>query len=102
VAKEVDEHAFFHLGVRRDEDQLRAPLCLKMIDDRYSPFEWNIYPFHFSDGDNWSGGHRALRRTPHGGAPPGRQRVLLRPGEVAYGSGQFKKTSTASSRRTSG
>ena len=25
-----------------------------MIDDEYPPTEWNIYPFHFSDGDNWS------------------------------------------------
>ena len=25
-----------------------------MIDDEYPPSEWNIYPFHFSDGDNWS------------------------------------------------
>ena len=27
-----------------------------MIEERYSPDEWNIYPFHFSDGDNWGGG----------------------------------------------
>jgi len=25
-----------------------------MIDDDFPPSEWNIYPFHFSDGDNWS------------------------------------------------
>jgi uncharacterized sporulation protein YeaH/YhbH (DUF444 family) len=25
-----------------------------MIEDEYPPDEWNIYPFHFSDGDNWS------------------------------------------------
>jgi uncharacterized sporulation protein YeaH/YhbH (DUF444 family) len=30
-------------------------LCEKIIDSDYSPSEWNIYPFHFSDGDNWSG-----------------------------------------------
>ena len=29
-------------------------LCSQMIDERYAPEEWNIYPFHFSDGDNWS------------------------------------------------
>jgi hypothetical protein len=27
-----------------------------MIDERYPHNEWNIYPFHFSDGDNWGGG----------------------------------------------
>ena len=26
----------------------------QLIDDHYPPEEWNIYPFHFSDGDNWS------------------------------------------------
>ena len=29
-------------------------LCSKMIEDEYPVDEWNIYPFHFSDGDNWS------------------------------------------------
>jgi len=26
-----------------------------MITEDYDPSEWNIYAFHFSDGDNWSG-----------------------------------------------
>ena len=30
-------------------------LCEKIITTDYSPSDWNIYPFHFSDGDNWSG-----------------------------------------------
>jgi hypothetical protein len=25
-----------------------------MIDEKYDPNLWNIYAFHFSDGDNWS------------------------------------------------
>jgi uncharacterized protein len=29
-------------------------LCAKMIDEEFPPSEWNIYPFQFSDGDNWS------------------------------------------------
>jgi uncharacterized sporulation protein YeaH/YhbH (DUF444 family) len=28
--------------------------CLKIIEADYPQGEWNIYPFHFSDGDNWS------------------------------------------------
>jgi hypothetical protein len=31
-------------------------LCNDIINQRYSPEEWNIYPFHFSDGDNWGDG----------------------------------------------
>ena len=29
-------------------------LCLKIIEADYPADLWNIYPFHFSDGDNWS------------------------------------------------
>jgi uncharacterized sporulation protein YeaH/YhbH (DUF444 family) len=29
-------------------------LAVQMIEHEYPPGEWNIYPFHFSDGDNWS------------------------------------------------
>ena len=25
-----------------------------MIDEEFDPGQWNIYGFHFSDGDNWS------------------------------------------------
>ncbi len=27
-----------------------------MINKEFPPEDWNIYPFHFSDGDNWGGG----------------------------------------------
>ncbi len=30
-------------------------LCDKIIDRRYPPENWNIYAFHFSDGENWIG-----------------------------------------------
>ncbi len=28
----------------------------QLIEQKYSPQEWNIYVFQFSDGDNWNGG----------------------------------------------
>ena len=31
-------------------------LCNKIIEDEYPQELWNTYVFHFSDGDNWSGG----------------------------------------------
>jgi uncharacterized sporulation protein YeaH/YhbH (DUF444 family) len=92
VAKEVDEHTFFHLkesGGTKISSALR--MCLKMIDDRYSPFEWNIYPFHFSDGDNWSGGDtaRCVNLLTEELLPAVN---VFCYGQVksAYGSGQFK------------
>jgi uncharacterized sporulation protein YeaH/YhbH (DUF444 family) len=29
-------------------------LCNELIDAEFDPEHWNIYAFHFSDGDNWS------------------------------------------------
>jgi len=27
----------------------------QIVQEHFNPHEWNIYLFHFSDGDNWSG-----------------------------------------------
>ncbi|SEN52863.1 hypothetical protein SAMN05444955_113102 [Lihuaxuella thermophila] len=52
-AKEVSEEAFFTKG------ESGGTICssayrkaLEIIDSRYPPQRYNIYPFHFSDGDN--------------------------------------------------
>lgn len=53
-AKEVDENQFFSLGDSGGTRMSSAySLCLKLIEKRYNPREWNIYPFLFSDGYNW-------------------------------------------------
>lgn len=53
-AKEVDEHTFFTLGESGGTKVSSAyRLALDIIKERYNPQDWNIYPFHFSDGDNW-------------------------------------------------
>ncbi len=55
-AREVDENTFYK--TRESGGTLISSaykLCQKIIDTDYSPSNWNIYPFHFSDGDNWSG-----------------------------------------------
>lgn len=55
MAKEVDRETFFH--TRESGGTMISSaykLCWKLIEDNYPPSEWNIYPFHFSDGDNWS------------------------------------------------
>ncbi len=56
-AREVDRHTFFH--TRESGGTMISSaytLCNRLIDEQYPPDEWNIYPFHFSDGDNWGGG----------------------------------------------
>lgn len=55
TAKEVDEETFFR--TRESGGTLISSalkLCREIITTDYNPQEWNIYPFHFSDGDNWS------------------------------------------------
>ncbi len=29
-------------------------MCAELIEKEFDPNSWNIYAFHFSDGDNWS------------------------------------------------
>ncbi|MBK8179103.1 MAG: DUF444 family protein [Planctomycetes bacterium] len=93
AAKIVDRESFFHLRESGGTKISSAyELCLAQIQTRYRPEDWNIYAFHYSDGDNWS-----ARDTE-------RCMALLRDellprvnqfcyGQVksAYGSGQFKK-----------
>lgn len=55
-AKEVDEKTFFSTSESGGTLISSAyKLCQKIIEDEYPLDRWNIYPFHFSDGDNWSG-----------------------------------------------
>jgi sporulation protein YhbH len=55
VAREVDRDTFFR--TRESGGTMISSaykLCAALVDQHYPPDEWNIYPFHFSDGDNWS------------------------------------------------
>ncbi|HHO50164.1 MAG TPA: DUF444 family protein [Deltaproteobacteria bacterium] len=55
TAREVDRETFFR--TRESGGTLISSaykLCLEILEHEYPPEEWNIYPFHFSDGDNWS------------------------------------------------
>jgi len=55
TAREVDRDTFFR--TRESGGTMISTayrLASTIIDDSYPVDEWNIYPFHFSDGDNWS------------------------------------------------
>ncbi|MFQ5676733.1 MAG: DUF444 family protein, partial [bacterium] len=54
VAREVDRETFYH--TRESGGTIISSaykLADRMIKEVYDPSEWNIYMFHFSDGDNW-------------------------------------------------
>ncbi len=56
TAREVDQNTFYR--TRESGGTLISSayrLALKIIEENYPLDEWNIYLFHFSDGDNWSG-----------------------------------------------
>lgn len=53
-AREVDEETFFRLGESGGTRVSSAyELALEVIARRFPPDRWNVYPVHFSDGDNW-------------------------------------------------
>ena len=54
VAKEVDEHTFYHT---RESGGTRISSAYQVAHDlihkQFPVSEWNVYCFQFSDGDNW-------------------------------------------------
>lgn len=58
-AHEVSEEQFFTRGVGGGTKCSSAnKLALDIIDERYPANRYNVYPLHFSDGDNWSGDNK--------------------------------------------
>lgn len=93
MAKEVDRETFFH--TRESGGTMISSaykLAAEIIETDYPPSEYNIYPFHFSDGDNWSADDTRLcmevlreRLLPVGNV------FCYGQVESPYGSGQFIK-----------
>ncbi|BDG08128.1 DUF444 family protein [Anaeromyxobacter paludicola] len=93
VAREVDRETFFH--TRESGGTMISSaykLCREIIDTDYGAAAWNVYPFHFSDGDNWSADDTRLcvdlLRT---GILPNVNLFCYGQVESPYGSGQFIK-----------
>jgi hypothetical protein len=93
VAREVDQHTFFHVkesGGTKISSALS--LCSEIIRRDFNPAEWNIYPFHFSDGDNWgSEDTRRCIEILENEIFPASNVFCYGQVKSAYGSGQFKK-----------
>ncbi len=54
VAREVDKETFYH--TRESGGTIISSaykLADALIEENYAPSDWNVYIFHFSDGDNW-------------------------------------------------
>jgi uncharacterized sporulation protein YeaH/YhbH (DUF444 family) len=93
TAKEVDEDTFFR--TRESGGTLISSafkLCQNIIETDYNPAEWNIYPFHFSDGDNWSADDtKVCLKLLDDYLLPNSNMFCYGQVESRYGSGQFYK-----------
>jgi sporulation protein YhbH len=93
VAREVDRDTFFH--TRESGGTMISSaykLALDIIESEYAPTSWNVYPFHFSDGDNWSADDtRVCVETLRDRILPAVNLFAYGQVESPYGSGQFIK-----------
>ena len=92
-AREVDRDTFFR--TRESGGTLISSaykLCLEILQADYPASDWNIYPFHFSDGDNWSASDtRACLELLKSQIIPMSNQFSYAQVDSPYGSGQFIK-----------
>ena len=93
VAKEVDEHTFYHT---RESGGTRISsayqVCAELIDRQFSPEEWNIYGFQFSDGDNWGEDNEASLQILRERMIPHLNLFCYGQVESPYGSGEYLRS----------
>jgi uncharacterized sporulation protein YeaH/YhbH (DUF444 family) len=89
-AQEVDQHTFYHLRESGGTAISSAYLLADQIIDQDHPLDaWNIYAFHFSDGDNWNDDIERACQAVKQMLP---KLNMFGYGQVrSYGSGQFIK-----------
>lgn len=90
VAKEVDEHTFYHT---RESGGTRISSAYKVAADLiasdFPPADWNIYVFQFSDGDNWGEDNEKAFTLLGEGILPHVNLFAYGQVESPYGSGEF-------------
>jgi sporulation protein YhbH len=93
AAREVDRDTFFR--TRESGGTMISSaykLCAEIMQARFPADEWNVYPFHFSDGDNWSADDTTLCvRLLQDRVLPAANLFCYGQVESPYGSGQFIK-----------
>ena len=91
TAREVDADTFYR--TKESGGTLISSaykLAHKLIEEVYSPSEWNVYLFHFSDGDNWSGNDtNDCMQILESSLLPASNLFCYGQVESRYGSGQF-------------
>lgn len=93
LAKEVDEETFYHTresgGTRISSAYHTAS---KIIEADYPASEWNIYLFHFSDGDNWGEDSQTAFKLLKENLLPVANLFCYGQVDSQYGSGEFLRS----------
>jgi hypothetical protein len=90
AAKVVDEETFYHTresGGTRISSAYK--LCAELIDAEFPTSEWNVYCFHFSDGDNWGEDNEVSLKLLRENLLPRINLFCYGQVESPYGSGEF-------------
>jgi sporulation protein YhbH len=90
VAKEVDEHTFYHT---RESGGTRISsayqVAEELIKQQFPVNEWNIYCFQFSDGDNWGEDNKQSLAILRQNILPNCNLFCYGQVESPYGSGEY-------------
>ena len=90
VAKEVNEHTFYHThesGGTRISSAYKV--CAQLIQKSFPVDDWNIYCFQFSDGDNWGDDNRQAFELLGDNLLPAANIFCYGQVESPYGSGDY-------------
>ncbi|MCW8131397.1 MAG: DUF444 family protein [Planctomycetota bacterium] len=92
AAREVDQETFYRTRESGGTAISTAyKLCADLIDKSYSPQEWNIYTFHFSDGDNLLSDNEQCFKILKEDMLPKVNLFCYGQVRSLYGSGEFKR-----------
>ena len=93
AAKEVDREAFFST---RESGGTRISsayaVAQQLIEQQFPPADWNLYCFHFSDGDNWGEDNSRCLEVLAEQLLPAVNLFGYGQVESPYGSGEFLRT----------
>jgi uncharacterized sporulation protein YeaH/YhbH (DUF444 family) len=92
AAREVDQETFYKTRESGGTAISTAyRLCSDIITDDYSPQDWNIYVFHFSDGDNLLSDNEVCFKILKEELLPKVNLFCYGQVRSLYGSGEFKR-----------
>jgi uncharacterized sporulation protein YeaH/YhbH (DUF444 family) len=88
VAREVDREQFFTISESGGTSISAAyKLCAEIMHKDHPFSDWNVYPFHFSDGDNWGSDNETSVILLESEIIPNSN--VFSYGQVSSGSGEF-------------